>query len=88
MSKSFIEQSKTEWQSSLGGNPTKYDLQTGSLQRIALATEQMAKNYVQLQLDHDMYKRWYQEEKQKCKELYKSISSLKGHIKRLKNKSK
>lgn len=56
--------------------------------RIADASEAMAKNHVQLINDHDMYKRWYNEERDKVKKLNHQVRGLKAAITRLKNLSK
>ena len=63
-------------------------ISTGALQRIADATELMAKNYIKLQDDAAMYKRWYNESKEQKEKLYRQISALKGVITKLKNKRK
>ena len=72
--------------SSLNGS-TLEAISTGSLQRIADATELMAKNFIALQNDRDMYKRWYYEGNAKNTKLCKQISALKGVITKLKNKN-
>lgn len=61
-------------------------INTGSLQRIADATEKMASNYIQLQNDRDMYKRWYDCEKAEKEALYRKVSALKGVITKLKKR--
>lgn len=75
------EASKQNWDS----RNTVEDINSGSLQRIADATEKMAGNYIQLQHDRDLYKRWYEEQYATVKRLCKSNAALRGHIKRLKN---
>jgi hypothetical protein len=63
-------------------------INAGSLQRIADATELMAKNYLQLQSDRDLYKRWYNESSAQKAKLYRQISALRGVITKLKNNRK
>ena len=65
---------------------TRDELKVGCLQRIADATEAMAKNHVQLQRDHDLYKRWYKEEQERCRKLERSNAALRGQITKLKEK--
>lgn len=76
----FRELSK---QNFISDNSTEH-LNAGSLQRIADATELMVKNYLQLQKDAELYKRWYNEAQADKQRLYKSISALKGVITKLK----
>jgi len=76
------EASKAHWQSVAGGN---YEgINAGSLQRIADATELMAKNYLSLQADVAKYKRWYEQEQGYNKGLRASNANLKGQITKLK----
>lgn len=77
------DKSRSEWNSS---QSTLEAINSGSLQRIADATEKMASNYTQLQNDLDLYKRWYNDESEQNKKLTKQISSLKGIITKLKKK--
>lgn len=74
------EQSKQNWT----GNSNIEDINAGSLQRIADATEKMAGNFIALQNDRDMYKRWYEETGKEKTKLYRRISALKGVITKLK----
>jgi hypothetical protein len=76
------ESSKNNWTS----DSTIEEINAGSLQRIADATEVMAQNYLSLQNDRDMYKRWYKNEVEKKEMLQRKISSQKGVITKLKNK--
>lgn len=64
-----------------------YDVQLGCLQRIADATEKMAANYVKMENDLAMYKRWYDNEHELSLKKERSISALKGQITKLKNKN-
>jgi hypothetical protein len=63
-------------------------LQTGSLQRIADATEAMAKNHIQLQQERERYKRWYDDERYERAKLEKSNAALRGQITKLRKKLK
>lgn len=65
---------------------TNEQINIGSLQRIADATEVMAKNYIELQRELEKYKRWYQEEVQRVSHRDKIIAGLRGHITKLKKK--
>lgn len=67
-----------------GESPTKEDLTTGCLLRIADSIEAMAKNYVQLQSDFDWYKSQYREQRNEIERMTKRINSLKGWVTRLK----
>lgn len=63
---------------------TLEQINTGSLLRIADATELMAKNHIQLQNDLDWYKKRYPEQREEIAHLNNRIRSLKGVITRLK----
>jgi hypothetical protein len=76
------ELSKKDWQSD---NPME-GINSGSLQRIADATEKMAVNFVQLQNERDLYKRWYEGEKKSSQRMANRIRSLQGVITKLKKK--
>lgn len=76
------ESSKLNWD---GGNKTE-SIKLGCLQRIADAAEIMATNYINLQNELDIYKRWYNERCEVVKRRDKYISSLRGQITKLKNK--
>lgn len=56
----------------------------GSLQRIADATEAMARNYLQLQFDLASYKKWFEESEQRVRDRDRTISALRGQITKLK----
>ena len=70
----------------LTGNVTHASINAGSLQRIADATEVMAKRYNNLIDDRNRCKRWYEEERDSNYSLRKTIAGLKGYITRLKRK--
>ena len=77
------EASKQNWEC----RNTVEDINSGSLQRIADATELMSQNFIRLQNDRDMYKRWYDKEKEEKERLYRRVSALKGVITKLKNQT-
>ena len=61
-------------------------INAGSLQRIADATEIMAKNYVQMQRDLDSYKRLYAESRETIKRLEHSRAGYKAALTKAQNK--
>lgn len=81
------EASKQNWTTN-NTQATESEINLGSLQRIADATEVMAGNFIALQNDRDLYRRWYNEQRQNTEKLYNRIRSLKGHITRLKKNRK
>lgn len=86
MAKTFREKSRTDYNNGTDAVSGE-DIQIGCLQRIADATELMAKNYTKLQADLDMYKKWYNESDENRWALERKISSLRGVITKLKNKA-
>ena len=62
------------------------EIQIGCLQRIADATELMARSHAELQTNLDMYKRWYSIELGNVRERDKTIISMRGQITKLKNR--
>lgn len=68
--------------------PGDTNIQLGCLMRIADASEKMASNYTQLQNDRDLYKRWYNEERDAKEKLYRTIKALRGVITKLKRGGK
>lgn len=84
MADTFRVASRNEWVPAEGRAPTDTQLALGALQRIADATEVMAKNYVALQAEKERYERWYKVERAKNERLIRSNNALRGYIKRLK----
>lgn len=78
----LIETSKKDW-NSYGSIES---INAGSLQRIVDASERMATNFIALQNDRDLYKRWYNEECSKVSKLHRRINSLRGVITKLKKR--
>ncbi len=72
-----------------GWNPTIQEINTGSLQRIADASEKMAANWITLTTERDRYKQWYENERdgrqRETARLLNVIRALRGVITRLKN---
>ncbi len=64
--------------------PSCAEINTGSLQRIADATEKMASSYDSLRNDRDMYCRWYKEGREAIAKLERRNAALKGVITKLK----
>lgn len=58
----------------------------GSLQRIADATELMAKRHQELQADAELFKTLYYRERERKNELLRRVGALKGVITRMKRK--
>jgi hypothetical protein len=78
------ENSKQEWK----GEGTLNDINAGSLQRIADATEKMAKNYVDLQNNLDSYKKLFEDRGGALDRMYRRNSALRGQITKLRKKNK
>lgn len=55
-------------------------LQLGALLRIADGMDKMAENYDRIISDRNMYKRWYEEEREKHAELKRKYRALKGQL--------
>ena len=66
--------------------PTIEEINAGSLQRIADATEIMAKEYYKLLSDRDFYVRKFKEEYAQTKRLLRRIRALKGVITKMKRR--
>jgi len=66
------------------GSANYDEIKTGCLQRIADATEAMAKYHVQIIKDRDMYERWYRDSQAGQRILEKSNAALRGVITKLK----
>lgn len=78
------EASKTNWTS----RNTLEEINAGSLQRIADATEKMSANWANLTEERDRYKRWYDEQRKTGNRLANSNKALRGYINRMKRLSK
>lgn len=63
------------------------EVELGCLQRIATATEAMAKNYIQLQKDLEYNKLAAERLQSQLTKAYNRESALKGHITRLRKKA-
>lgn len=72
--------SKEEWQ----GEANREDINAGSLQRIADATEKMASSYDQIRTDRDYWKDAYERSEARYQNLKRSHAALRGQITKLK----
>lgn len=81
-----LKQLSRAFYNSNGENPAHTELQTGALQRIADATELMAKRYQDLIDDRDRYKQNYYSSLAEKDKLYRRIAALQGVITKLKKK--
>lgn len=77
------EQSKQNWT----GNGTIEEINAGSLQRIADATEKMASSYENLRVDRDYYKGIAESRWDSMKKLERSNAALRGVITKLKKEA-
>ena len=84
--KTLREHSNTNY--SLQDNPTLEQINSGSLMRIADATEKMALHYTELIDRASRYERWYEQERKTTRRLEHSNAALRGHLKRAKGKSR
>lgn len=82
MARNYREASRDNWVRE--GGITDEDIRTGCLQRIADATEAMAKNHVQLQRDLAYYKSRLDDEIAAGKRLGRANAALRGALKRAK----
>ena len=84
----YKKASRSNWGTELpkDQNLNREQIQLGAILRIADATEAMAENYVKLQSDLAWYKENYYKAIGRCNDRDRTISALKGHITRLKNK--
>jgi len=74
------ERSKQEWT----GNPNRDDINAGSLQRIADATEKMAQRYDDLLSSREYYKARCADLERRNNSLLRRLAALRGVITRLK----
>lgn len=68
--------------------PSDSALKIGCLQRIADATELMARSYANLIAERDRYRRLLDARNETCERLERRCSALRGAITRLKRKAK
>jgi predicted DNA-binding ArsR family transcriptional regulator len=83
MSKNFRDLSRDGWI----GKGTMENINAGSLQRIADATETIAKSYDQMRENRDYWKKRCEDEMACSKRLAASNRALRGVIKRVKNRT-
>lgn len=84
--KNYRDESRLRWGRTVSEDThlSGEDIRQGAILRIADATELMAKNYAQLQREHDHYKRRFEEEVACSKRLLRSNAALRGCLKRVK----
>lgn len=78
------EASRKSWATKSLFSASVEEINSGSLQRIADATEKMASSYDAVRNDRDYYKRAYEERRNYAAHLERRIASLKGAITRAK----
>lgn len=76
------QDSRKEW----GSGSSVQDINAGSLQRIADATEAMAKNWNALTAERDRYEHWYRREVDLRESAERSNSALRGVITKLRKR--
>lgn len=85
--RNYREESRDKNWGTNGDSLNRDQLNTGSFLRIADAMELMAKDRLQMERDLDWYRKKYQEKNETIRRLEKSNAALRGHLKRLKNKT-
>lgn len=82
------EASKVNWETPSTDKeyPGDTNIQLGCLMRIADNTDKMAANYIQMENELKLYKRWYEEEKAKSKNLERRNAGLRGALTKIKNR--
>ncbi|KDC22999.1 hypothetical protein AZ20_4231 [Bordetella bronchiseptica E014] len=85
MSTSLIEQSRKRWVTQ-GDAASLEQINAGSLQRIADATEKMAQRHTELMRERDGYKDLYERSAASVDQLRHSNRSLRGHITKLRQR--
>ena len=86
MSRNYKEESRKSWGPTNERPVLIGDIQIGCLQRIADATELMAKNHKNLIEEKERFERWYKDERAQRESLERSIIAHKANCTRLKNK--
>ena len=86
MGTSYKDHSRTTWTTEQESFPGIERVNAGSLQRIADATEQMAKNIVQLQRDHDWYRDMYRSAQKEVEHLKHSRAGYMAALTKLRRK--
>ena len=83
MAETYKDESRIDWKRpSHRGHDM--NVQLGCLQRIADATELMARRYQDLIDERDRYKRWYEDEQAKNASLRRSNAALRGIVNKMK----
>lgn len=84
MSDYWATESRKNWHSGIGNQPSHEQLQIGCLQRIAAATEDMASDYRRLHRERDAYERLYRNACERERALERSNAALRGVITKMK----
>lgn len=84
-SQSFIEQSRLLWQPANGAQPSNEQLAIGALQRIAAATESMAKPFAAMVATAERERRWRLNAEAELEARDRQLVALRGHNTRLRN---
>jgi len=84
---SYKELSKHIWEPTEKGWPGFEPLSFGCLQRIADATELMARRYNELLIENEKYRRSYSEAVNQMRWLRRRIAGFQGYLTRLKKRS-
>jgi len=79
-------ESRKDWITTAGANPTTEQLMLGCQLRIADAIEAMAKNYQALTDERDRYKKRYMSERRDNASVRRSNQALRAVITKMKNK--
>lgn len=85
MSETLRRLSKNTWTAC---DKTLASINAGSLQRIADATELMARRHTELIRERDNYERYYREAQQRNQQLERRLAAAKGQITKLRNAAK
>lgn len=87
MARSWTDHSRIEWRTTGDQDntpPSDDRIKIGCLQRIADATELMARRYQDLIDERDRYGRWYEDEQAKNARLARSNAALRGIVNKMK----
>lgn len=85
--RSYANASRLNWGREETEALNQDQIKLGCLQRIADATEAMARWHVELARERDNYKRWYEQEQERRNRAERRIIALRGVITRQKRKA-
>ena len=86
--KTYKDESRKNWGIDAVSKPDRDQLKLGCLQRIADATEAMAKNFLELQASEKHYRECYHRAIARERMLERRVAGLKGVITKMKRRSK